>query len=131
MMDCTILIVDDEVQVTKNLQIDLEKFLPRCKIITSNYGYSALNRVYCEKINLVVTDIAMPDMNGYELYTRIKEYDATIAVIMITGFGYDPNHTVVNARNSGLGAEDVLFKPFDTDYLVKLIKERLLFNQDT
>jgi DNA-binding NtrC family response regulator len=123
MMDCTILIVDDEVQVTKNLQIDLEKFLPRCKIITSNYGYSALNRVYCEKINLVVTDIAMPDMNGYELYTRIKEYDATIAVIMITGFGYDPNHILVKTKQSG--EVDIFYKPFKTEDMAKLIENKL------
>lgn len=123
MMGCTILIVDDEVQVTKNLQIDLEKFLPRCKIITSNYGYNALNRVYCEKINLVVTDIAMPDMNGYELYTRIKEYDETIAVIMITGFGYDPNHILVKTKQSG--EVDIFYKPFKTEDMAKLIENKL------
>ncbi len=123
MMGCTILIVDDEVQVTENLQIDLEKFLPRCKIITSNYGYSALNRVYCEKINLVVTDIAMPDMNGYELYTRIKEYDENIAVIMITGFGYDPNHVLVKTKQTA--EVDIFYKPFKTEDMAKLIENKL------
>lgn len=122
-MGCTILIVDDEVRVTENLQIDLAKFLPRCKIITSNYGYNALNRVYCEKIDLVVTDIAMPDMNGYELYHRIKEYDEKIAVVMITGFGYDPNHVLVKTKQTG--EVDIFYKPFKAEDMAKLIENKL------
>jgi len=76
-------------------------------------------------IDLLITDIAMPDMDGYELFLRAREQNEDMPVIMMTGFGYDPNHTVVNARNSGLGAEDILFKPFDVNYMVKLIRERL------
>jgi DNA-binding response OmpR family regulator len=75
------------------------------------------------KTDLVVTDIAMPDMDGYELFWRIKDYDENIPVIMMTGFGYDPNHVLVRAKVDGL--KDVLYKPFDTEVLVELIKARL------
>ena len=40
----------------------------------------------------------MPDMNGYELYQKLSIQDQ-IPIIMMTGFGYDPNHTVVNAKS--------------------------------
>jgi FixJ family two-component response regulator len=66
----------------------------------------------------------MPDMDGYELYWRIKDYDEQLPVIMMTGFGYDPNHVLVRSKQDGL--KDVLLKPFETSKLVDLIEKRLL-----
>lgn len=65
----------------------------------------------------------MPDMDGYELYGRVKDYDPNIPVIMMTGFGYDPNHVLVRAKVDGL--KDVIFKPFDVDKLIALIDKKL------
>jgi DNA-binding NtrC family response regulator len=61
----------------------------------------------------------MPDMNGYQLFARTKEYNPQLPVILMTGFGYDPNHVVVNAKKDGL--QDVLFKPFSLAKLSALI----------
>ena len=72
---------------------------------------------------LLLTDIAMPDMDGYELYWRVQEHDASIPIIMMTGFGYDPNHVVVRARTDGL--KDVLFKPFPVEKLAAMMEQRL------
>lgn len=126
-----ILVVDDEKDVLQFLHKELSKHLPGFSIETADNGYAALRHIMSGNIDLLITDIAMPDMDGYELFLRAREQKEHMPVIMMTGFGYDPNHTVVNARNAGLGAEDILFKPFDTDYLVKLIKERLLSDKET
>ncbi|MBW6515571.1 MAG: response regulator [Candidatus Cloacimonetes bacterium] len=120
-----ILVVDDDLSVLEFLEKDLKKLLPEMDIVTTDSGYSALKQIMTGSIDLLITDIAMPDMDGYELFLRAREQNEEMPVIMMTGFGYDPNHTIVNARNAGLGAEDVLFKPFDAGYLVKLILERL------
>lgn len=119
-----ILIVDDEISVTRYLKLELEECCPDLEVIAKNTGYEALNRLMQGDIKLLITDIAMPDMDGYELFSRSKDYDENLPIIMMTGFGYDPGHAVVKSRQDGL--RDVLFKPFDTQKLYDLIKKRVL-----
>jgi FixJ family two-component response regulator len=66
----------------------------------------------------------MPDMDGYELYSRTKEFNEDLPIIMMTGFGYDPDHVVVKSRKAGL--QDVIFKPFNIKKLTDKIKKRIL-----
>ncbi|MCD4651036.1 MAG: response regulator [Candidatus Cloacimonetes bacterium] len=120
-MGYTILVVDDEVDVTELQKLDLED--EGFDVICENSGYDALKHIMEDKIDLLLTDIAMQDMDGYQLYAKVMELRDDVPVIMMTGFGYDPNHVVVKAKKDGL--HDVVFKPFDTDKLVELIKTRL------
>ncbi|MEN6445745.1 MAG: response regulator [Candidatus Cloacimonas sp.] len=122
-MKKVICIVDDEEELVENLKIELEHLKPEWNIITFNEGMQAIQEIVKGTVDIVVTDIAMPDMDGYELFWRIKDYDANIPVIMMTGFGYDPNHVLVRAKVDGL--KDVLYKPFETEKLVELIESHL------
>ncbi len=122
-MKKNILVVDDEISVTELLRKELAEYCKELNVICKNSGYQALNRVMQGDIDLLLTDIAMPDMDGYELYSRVSEYDPELPVIMMTGFGYDPNHTVVKSKKHGL--QDVVFKPFDIPKLIEKIKNRL------
>jgi DNA-binding NtrC family response regulator len=65
----------------------------------------------------------MPDMNGFELYQRTSELRPNLPIIMMTGFGYDPNHVILNTKNIGL--RYVIYKPFDVKRLHKTIYEVL------
>jgi len=118
-----ICIVDDEEELVENLKIELEAMRPDWKILTFNEGMLAIQEIVKGNVDLVVTDIAMPDMDGYELFWRIKDYNENIPVIMMTGFGYDPNHVLVRAKVDGL--KDVLYKPFETEKLVDVIEAHL------
>lgn len=118
-----ICIVDDEEELIVNLKIQLESLRPDWRILGFSNGMDALQEIVTGKIDLVVTDIAMPDMDGYELYWRIKDHDPGIPVIMMTGFGYDPNHVLVRAKSDGM--RDVLYKPFSIEKLIGLIEQRL------
>ena len=118
-----ICIVDDEEELVENLKIELEAIKPDWKILTFSEGMKAIQEIVKGNVDLVVTDIAMPDMDGYELFWRIKDYNEKIPVIMMTGFGYDPNHVLVRAKVDGL--KDVLYKPFETEKLVELIESHL------
>jgi FixJ family two-component response regulator len=71
----------------------------------------------------MITDIAIPDLDGYQLFLRARDINENMPIIMMTGFGYDPKHVIVNVQKSGL--KDILYKPFDTDKLVTLIKNKL------
>ncbi len=119
----TICIVDDEEELIVNLKIELESLRPEWKVLAYNNGIDALRQIIQGRVDLVLTDIAMPDMDGYELYWRVKDHDAELPVIMMTGFGYDPNHVLVRAKTNGL--RDVLYKPFDTEKLIELIDRRM------
>lgn len=118
-----ICIVDDEEELVKNLKIEIQELRPEWEIHTFSDGLKALQKVMRGQVNLVLTDIAMPDMDGYELFWRVKDYDAKIPVIMMTGFGYDPNHVLVRAKVDGL--KDVIFKPFDIEKMVALMDGKL------
>ena len=118
-----ILVVDDEKNVTDFLKMELEESADDVKVITKNSGYEALKELMKGKIDLLLTDIAMPDMDGYELFERARELNENLPIIMMTGFGYDPNHAVVKSKKAGL--QDVIFKPFDIIKLLDLINKRI------
>ena len=115
----TILITDDEHDILDLLRGELSEANCNFNIVTAESGYEALNYIQSEKVDILITDIAMPDMDGYELYTRSVEIKPDLPIIMMTGFGYDPFHTMVNAKKAGL--RDVIFKPFDMTKILALI----------
>ena len=63
----------------------------------------------------IVADIRLPDLSGYEVYRALREAQPSARVILMTGYGYDPGHSLVRARQEGL--RHVLFKPFRVDQL--------------
>ena len=67
--------------------------------------------------DLVISDIRMPGRNGYEVFRTVKEVSAHTPVILITGFGYDPHHSIVRARQEGL--HSFLFKPLKASQLLE------------
>ncbi len=83
-------------------------------------GEEAVQLVKARPFDLVLSDIKMPNRNGYEVFAAAREQDANCPVILITGFGYDPDHNVVRASREGLAG--VLFKPFKVDQLLDQIR---------
>ncbi len=73
--------------------------------------------------DLVISDIKMPDRSGYEVFRAAREVSATTPVILMTGFGYDPHHSIVRASQEGL--QSFLFKPFKARQLVDEVKKSL------
>lgn len=117
----TILIVDDEQDTLDFLSYVLPK--RNYNVITVDNGFDALQTIREQHVDLVLSDIAMPDMDGYELYSQIRNFDDAIPIVMMTGFGYDPNHVLVKAKKDGL--HDIIFKPFEVDDLIHMIKKAM------
>jgi len=67
----------------------------------------------------------LPDMTGYELLIKLKEITGTEQpqLILMTGYGYDPAHTIVKSRQEGLRAGAVLYKPFLPHQLLAIVEE--------
>lgn len=115
----TILIVDDE----PNYQIVLGEFLrdEGFETMTADNGQQALDLVKNNDINLVITDMQMPGMDGFALLQAIKEFRSTIPVIMITAYG----EVEKAVRAMQLGAFNYLTKPFNTDELLACANKAL------
>lgn len=75
-----------------------------------------------DRYDVIIADICLPDMNGYELLVKLKELIVPVPLVLMTGFGYDPGHSIVKARKSGLHHNAVLYKPFRLDQLIETIE---------
>jgi two-component system response regulator AtoC len=113
----TILIVDDDPSVVFVLKELLEERGHTTETATS--GSTALGLL--DSVDIVLTDLQMPVMNGMELLRMVRERDASMPVILLTAHGSEKD--AVNAMKSG--AYDYLTKPFDIDE-VTLVVERAL-----
>ena len=70
---------------------------------------------------MVIADIRLPDMSGFECFHQLREIHEHLPVILMTGFGYDPSHSIVKARQMGL--QSVLYKPFRLDQLLDEVEK--------
>jgi CheY-like chemotaxis protein len=83
-------------------------------------GESAIQILSERQFDVVLSDIKMPLRSGYEVFAVAKKTSPDAGVILITGFGYDPDHTIVRANKEGLAG--VLFKPFKVDKLIETVR---------
>ncbi|MBK7140738.1 MAG: response regulator [bacterium] len=113
----TVLAVDDE-PMMRSL---LEKILTRdgYKILTAEDGEAALKVLSTESVSIVISDIKMPKLNGFELLKVIKTKYPEIGVIMMTAYG--DTFTVKDALL--LGADEYITKPFKS-FEISLVVER-------
>jgi DNA-binding NtrC family response regulator len=113
-----ILIVDDEADVLDFLKIYLES--QGWDITTVNSADKAFASVGERAFFLIITDIAMPDMDGYEFVAKLKEKNVPSEIALMTGFGYNPKHTLLKIYNTM--HYPCLFKPFNRAKLLSSVK---------
>ncbi|MFB3885117.1 MAG: sigma-54-dependent transcriptional regulator [Thermodesulfobacteriota bacterium] len=118
-----ILVVDDEYLIRWTLQQNLEK--EGFEVFLAESGEEALARVQDETPDLVLLDIKMSGMDGYEVLEKALRIDQTIVPIMITAF--DDVEKVVKAMK--LGAFDYITKPFDFEKVYLSIQKALEASQ--
>lgn len=104
-----ILVVDDEVDVLDFLKIYLES--QGWEVTTISSTNEAFTELESKAYFLVLTDIAMPEMDGYEFISKIKEKNIPAQMALMTGFGYNPKHTLVKIYKTI--RYPCLFKPFN------------------
>jgi DNA-binding response OmpR family regulator len=117
----TILVVDDQPELLDNLGQMLESAGHRT--IQANNGVEALARLQSEPVDLIVSDIAMPGMNGYQLYERVRENPAWLAIPFLFLTARDLDSDVRYGKE--LGADDYLIKPVCLEDLVAAVRGRL------
>ena len=83
--------------------------------------YMVRNPGGAKPYDVIIADIRLPDVSGYELLLTLSEVIDDPPLILMTGFGYDPGHSIVKARQAGLKA--VLYKPFRLDQLLETVEQ--------
>jgi YesN/AraC family two-component response regulator len=112
-----ILIVDDEETLTFSLYQAFIKSPYDCEVITASSGEEALEKLENEKFDLIITDIAMPGIDGLELLSIIKSKSPETKVIIITAYGTDEREE----KAYEIGADKYIEKPFDISELRNLV----------
>ncbi|HJT77026.1 MAG TPA: response regulator, partial [Gemmataceae bacterium] len=91
-----------------------------CVVETARDGREALTMARLGAYDAVLADIRLPDLSGYDAYRKLREAQPAARVILMTGYGYDPSHAIVKARQDGL--RFVLYKPFRVDQLLTALE---------
>jgi DNA-binding response OmpR family regulator len=117
----TILVVDDQPELLSGLQLTLESAGYRA--LVAEDGHIALEKLRSESVDLVLADIAMPEMNGYQLYEQMRSDPALVRI----PFVFLTARALASDVRYGkmLGVDDYLTKPVKPEDLLAVIEGRL------
>jgi CheY-like chemotaxis protein len=118
-----ILVIDADESVRSAAHALLERY--HCIVETAHDGSEAQFMVRSlaadQRYDAIIADIRLPDMSGFDLLLKLKEMMGSVPMALMTGFGYDPGHSIVKARQAGLQA--VLYKPFRLDQMLETVEQ--------
>ena len=115
-----ILIADDEQRLLDSMKVVIEGLDDEVEVYSANNGKQALELMKRSDIDLLITDIYMPEMDGLELIREVQRKYSSIKILGMSGAG---SHYLGVAKS--FGASYVLNKPFGTDELTSTIHKVL------
>ncbi len=123
-----VLVVDADEAVRTDAHNRLDRY--GCEVETAHEGREALLMVrFRMHYDVIIADIRLPDMTGYELLVKLKEIMPSVPLILMSGFGWDPGHSIVKARREGLHPKAILYKPFRLEQLLETVETILQFHE--
>ncbi|AVK83700.1 DNA-binding response regulator [Lysinibacillus sp. B2A1] len=114
-----LLVVDDDVHIRELVKIFLQN--EGLEVIEAVDGVDALSKLASEKVDMVVMDIMMPNMDGWTLCEEIRSFNTDLPILMLTAKG----ETSQKVRGFHLGTDDYLVKPFEPAELIVRVKSIL------
>jgi two-component system OmpR family response regulator len=119
----SILLVDDEPDLLDNLSLTLE--MAGYQTITANDGFEALNVLQTKPVGLILADISMPCMDGYQLFNQIRENPkwTTIPFIFLTGCRFLSDKEIRYGKD--MGVDEYLTKPIRSEQLLLAVLSKL------
>lgn len=117
----TVLIVDDEKEFLLSLTAGLDKFKRHFRVVTAENGLQALEILKAKPVDLIVTDLRMPLMDGFELLTHVGLDFPAKPVIVMSAFATEENERLLNE----IGGIPLIEKPIDLRSLADLIQAKL------
>jgi PAS domain S-box-containing protein len=115
-----VLVADDDLAVCHSVEDLLRS--QGCEVTTARNGREAEDLLDQGRYDLVLSDVVMPDVDGYELLKHVREFHPETPVVLMTAFFYDRDHVIKRSKLAGL--DGVLYKkPVDPGRLVELVRE--------
>jgi two-component system alkaline phosphatase synthesis response regulator PhoP len=115
-MSKKILIVDDQSFIRTLLEFTLERLEDQgVELLVASDGEKALELALREDPELILLDVALPHLDGYEVCERVRASGSNAYVIMLTARGQAKDHQ----RGVDVGADEYITKPFNPDYILK------------
>ena len=119
-----VLVVDADDSVRNQSHALLDRY--GCIVETAHDGAEAVfmvrNMSPEDGYDVIINDIRLPDMTGFELLLKLNELLDHVPIVFMTGFGYDPGHSIPNAKRAGF-APVLLYKPFSLDQLLNAVEQ--------
>jgi DNA-binding response OmpR family regulator len=119
-MSKKILVVDDEKHIVQIVKFNLEK-RGNYEVVTASNGQEGLEVYQAENPDLIISDIMMPGMTGFEFYEELRKTDSRTPFIILTAKGQDSYYEEGKEK----GIVDFLTKPFSPKALLARVKEML------
>lgn len=111
--------VDDDAHIRELVKVFLQN--EGLEVIEATDGVDALSKLASEKIDIVIMDIMMPNMDGWALCEEIRSYNTDLPILMLTAKG----ETAQKVKGFHLGTDDYLVKPFEPAELIVRVKSIL------
>lgn len=120
-MKAKILVVEDQPAMQRNIRMGLE--MEGYQVVTASDGCAALAVLEAQTVDLILADVAMPRMNGYQLYQELRRNPrwALVPFVFISARALDSDVRF----GKSLGADDYLVKPFQLEDLLAVVAGRL------
>ncbi len=114
-----LLVVDDDDHIRELVKVFLHN--EGLDVVEAVDGVDALSKLDTEKVDMVIMDIMMPNMDGWALCKEIRQYNNDLPILMLTAKG----ETAQKVKGFNLGTDDYLVKPFEPAELIVRVKSIL------
>lgn len=120
-----ILVVDSEIQIVRDAHSILERF--GCIVESAHNGDEAVSMFRSSALSatpydVVIAAVKLPDYSGYQLMLRLQKLVNPVPLALMQGFGWDPGHSIVKARQGGLPAKALMYKPFKLAQILSVVE---------
>jgi two-component system CheB/CheR fusion protein len=116
-----VLVADDDLAVCHSVEEILRA--EGCQVVAASSGTEARDHIEHDRFDLVLSDVVMPDIDGYDLFMFLRERRPETPVVLMTAFFYDRDHVLKRSKLAGL--DGILYKkPVEPARLIDIVLER-------
>lgn len=120
-----VLIIEDSQEITESVALIFQLRWPGATAVHAGTGEKGVEMVETESPDVVILDIALPDMNGFEVLRQIRRF-SDVAVVLLTG---QATQEIDKIKGFEMGADDYIVKPFSPGEFLARVKNALRHSQ--